>query len=52
MRTRLGTAPHDAFIMTAERWRALAPAADPTWQVLASATVGDKSMVAVGRPTR
>jgi len=52
VRARLRTAPHDAFIMTAERWRALAPAADPTWQVLASATVGDKSMVAVGRPTR
>src|SRR5256885_1292486 len=52
VQARLRTAPHDAFIMTAERWRALAPAADPTWQVLASATVGDKSMVAVGRPTR
>src|SRR2546422_10243931 len=50
VRARLRTAPHDAFIMTAERWRALAPAADPTWQGLASATVRDKRMGAVCPP--
>ena len=52
VRARLATAPHDAFIMTAERWRALAPAADSAWRVLASAPLADKTMVAVGRSTR
>src|SRR5207249_4316958 len=45
VRARLATAPHDAFIMTAERWRALAPAADSAWRVLASAPLADKTMV-------
>ena len=51
VRTRLATAPDDAFIMTAERWQALT-AADPVWQVLASATLRDTHMVAVGRAVR
>ena len=49
---RLATAPDDAFIMTAERWQALTAAADPAWQVLASATLRDKHMVVVGRAVR
>jgi len=52
VRTRLATAPDDAFIMTAERWQALTAAADPAWQVLASATLRDKHMVVVGRAVR
>ena len=52
VRTRLATAPDDAFIMTAERWQALTAAADPAWQVLASATLWDTHMVVVGRAVR
>jgi 4-amino-4-deoxy-L-arabinose transferase-like glycosyltransferase len=40
--------PRQAIIMTAERWRALAPFVAPGWHVLASATVRDRNMVTVG----
>jgi hypothetical protein len=49
---RLATAPREAFIMRADRWRALAPAVDSAWQVLASAALGDKTMVVIGRSAR
>lgn len=52
VRSRLAAARPEAFIMTAERWRALAPGADPAWQVLASATLRHRSMVVVGRSSR
>jgi len=52
VRDRLAAVPYDAFIMTAERWQALAPAADPAWRVLASATLRDRPMVVVGRTLR
>ena len=48
VQARVGTAPRDAFIMTAGRWQALAPGAHPAWGVLATARVGDRTMVAVG----
>lgn len=51
VRARLRATPRDAFIMTAERWTALAPDAHPDWRVLASATLRDRNMVTVGRRT-
>jgi 4-amino-4-deoxy-L-arabinose transferase-like glycosyltransferase len=52
VRDRLANGPGDAFIMTAERWHALAPAVDPAWRVLASATLRNKHMVVIGRTRR
>jgi 4-amino-4-deoxy-L-arabinose transferase-like glycosyltransferase len=49
VRARVRAAPRDAFIMTVNRWMALAPSAHPGWRVLATARVGDRTMVAVGR---
>jgi len=49
VRARLAGPPRDAVIMTASRWQTLAPDAHPGWRVLASTTVGDRAMVAVGR---
>ena len=49
VQARVRTAPRDAFIMTASRWQALAPSADPGWRVLATARIGDRTMVTVGR---
>jgi 4-amino-4-deoxy-L-arabinose transferase-like glycosyltransferase len=45
---RVRAAPQDVFVMTADRWKALAPGAHPRWRVLASAKVGDRTMVTVG----
>jgi 4-amino-4-deoxy-L-arabinose transferase-like glycosyltransferase len=52
VRDRLATVPRDAFIMTADRWHALAPTADSAWRVLASATLRERPMVVVGRTPR
>jgi 4-amino-4-deoxy-L-arabinose transferase-like glycosyltransferase len=49
VRARVAAAPRDVFIMTADRWTVFAPAAHAGWRVLASATLGDRTMVAVGR---
>jgi 4-amino-4-deoxy-L-arabinose transferase-like glycosyltransferase len=48
VRARLSAPPRDAFIMTADRWKALAPTAHPDWRVLASAKLRERPMVAVG----
>ena len=48
VRARLQGAPRDAFIMTRDRWNALAAGAHPGWRVLASARLGDRMMVTVG----
>jgi 4-amino-4-deoxy-L-arabinose transferase-like glycosyltransferase len=52
VRARLATGPRDVFIMTADRWSALAPNAHAGWQVLASAMLRDRAMVAVGASGR
>jgi 4-amino-4-deoxy-L-arabinose transferase-like glycosyltransferase len=49
---RVAVVPRDVFIMTADRWAALAPAADAGWRVLESARVGERNMVVVGQPAR
>ncbi len=48
VRARLQETPRDAFIMTRDRWNTLAAGAHPGWRVLASAKLGDRTMVTVG----
>jgi hypothetical protein len=48
VRARLQGEPRDSFIMTRDRWNALAAGAHPGWRVLASAKLGDRTMVTVG----
>lgn len=48
VRARVCAAPRDVFIMTLDRWKALAPDAHPRWRILGSTQVGDRRMVTVG----
>ena len=51
VRARLAGDPSARVIMPAAKWEALAPGADSTWRVLASANLRERPMVVVGRGT-
>ena len=49
VRRRLASAPPDAILVSAERWRALALPGAEAWRVLASATLRDRTILLLGR---
>ena len=49
VRHRLASAPPDAILVSAERWRALALPGAEAWRVLASATLRDRTILLLGR---
>ena len=49
VRDQLAADPGTRLILPAAEWQAMAPGVDPSWRVLASATLRDRPMVVVGR---
>jgi len=50
LRKLIATAPPDAILVSADRWRALALPEAATWRVLASNRLGGRTILLVGRP--
>jgi len=51
VRKRIATAPPDAILVSADRWRALALPDAATWRVLASNRLGGRTILLMGRPS-
>ena len=51
VRRRVASAPPDAILISADRWRALALPEAPAWRVLASRRLGGRTILLLGRPT-
>jgi 4-amino-4-deoxy-L-arabinose transferase-like glycosyltransferase len=50
VRTRVATAPPDAILVSADRWRALGLPDAAAWRMLASSRLGGRTFLLVGRP--
>ena len=50
VRTRAATAPPEAILVSADRWRVLALPEAAAWRVLASNRLGNRTIILVGRP--
>ena len=50
LRKLIATAPPDAILVSADRWRELALREAATWRVLASNRLGGRTILLVGRP--
>jgi hypothetical protein len=51
VRKRIATAPPDAILVSADRWRALALPDAAAWRTLASHRLGGRTILLMGRPT-
>ncbi|HET9539420.1 MAG TPA: hypothetical protein VFQ46_02365, partial [Candidatus Limnocylindria bacterium] len=51
VRKRVATAPPEAILVSADRWRALALPEAATWPVLASNRLASRTIILVGRPS-
>ena len=51
VRTRVATAPPEAILVSADRWRVLALPEAAAWRVLASNRLGNRTIMLLGRPS-
>jgi len=51
VRERVATAPPEAILVSADRWRALALPDAAAWRVLASNRLGGRTIILLGRPS-